>query len=93
VNNHYREWDFITTVPKLELDYYQLKLPDGRKILAMEYPMQTNWVSGQRGVVYFDVPPNNLFSFCTISANQVAGELTQFRQQGPKENIKTKGQP
>ncbi len=89
----YREWDPCGAVPELELEFFRLMLPDGRQFIAMEYPMQINWIPGRRSVVYFDVPPDNPFRYLTISENQAAAELMVYRQQLLRENNITKGQP
>jgi hypothetical protein len=75
----YREWDPCGTVSELQLEFFRLTLPDGRSFVAMEYPMQVRWKPGGRGVVYFDVPEGNSFSYLTISENQAASELMVYR--------------
>lgn len=77
VINHYREWNHIAHVPALMLEYYELELTDGSKILAMEYAC--TWKPGGREVIYYDVPGGQLFSPQTMTANKAADKLMYCR--------------
>jgi hypothetical protein len=79
VINHYREWDHIAHVPALRLEYYEITLTDGAKILALDYAC--TWKPGGLEVLYYDVPGGQLFSPQTMTANKAADKLMYCRQE------------
>lgn len=40
--NNYKAWDVWITQPELGLTYYKYELPDGKKLIAMEYLREPN---------------------------------------------------
>ena len=46
---NYKEWGVWITTPELGLTYYKYELPEGSKILAMEYQRENSYLVGDEG--------------------------------------------